>query len=221
MTNNETQCERVAKLKSLFDKWLVGTCDDAETAQEAVMEMVPDILAALATQPQAEADKCGFCDGSGEAAGLGGTEPCHKCQAEAQPGVAELVEAVEAAKMAKTRLERRADRCHNGMEDNTARDWGRAIWASFSDFDTALANLTPAQPAGDVRESDKVEYLIWSGEHNAYWCPDAAGYSTRIRDAGRYSLEDAKKRTAHCGPEKRIEIEPIAAISATPEVSDG
>jgi hypothetical protein len=39
------------RLKSLFDKWQIGTDDDAEMAQEAVMEMVPDILAAL---PQTE-----------------------------------------------------------------------------------------------------------------------------------------------------------------------
>jgi len=72
--------------------------------------------------------------------------------------------------------------------------------------------LADASTGGALaQESDKVEYLIWSGEHNAYWRPDGAGYSTRIRDAGRYTLEDAKKRTNHCGPEKKIEIEPIAA----------
>lgn len=94
-------------------------------------------------------------------------------------------------------------------DPHEAAEWARGV----RDRASVALTATPAQP---TRESDKVECLIWSGEHNAYWRPDGAGYTTRIRDAGRYSLEDAKKRTNHCGPEKRIEIEPIAA-QPTPE----
>ncbi len=50
--------------------------------------------------------------------------------------------------------------------------------------------------------------LIWSGEHGCYWRPDAAGYTTRLSAAGIYERSEAERLTAHCGPEKRIELEP-------------
>lgn len=49
-------------------------------------------------------------------------------------------------------------------------------------------------------------FYIYSGEHNAYWRPGYRGYTTKLSEAGRYSLNDAKSATDHCGPEKKIKI---------------
>lgn len=59
--------------------------------------------------------------------------------------------------------------------------------------------------------------LIWSGEHNAYWRPAAAGYTVRLSAAGIYDRAEAESLTSHCGPEKRIELEtyPSEAITGT------
>lgn len=54
--------------------------------------------------------------------------------------------------------------------------------------------------------------LIWSGEHNAYWRPGAAGYTTRLSCAGIYDRAEAESLTSHCGPEKRIELEIVPAL---------
>ncbi len=34
-------------------------------------------------------------------------------------------------------------------------------------------------------------YLVWSNEHRAWWGSHETGYVRRLRDAGRYSREDA------------------------------
>jgi hypothetical protein len=34
-------------------------------------------------------------------------------------------------------------------------------------------------------------FLIWSEEHGAWWRPGRMGYTTSIREAGRYSLDEA------------------------------
>ena len=34
-------------------------------------------------------------------------------------------------------------------------------------------------------------FLVWSEEHGAWWGAARSGYTRSIRDAGRYSLEDA------------------------------
>lgn len=51
--------------------------------------------------------------------------------------------------------------------------------------------------------------LIWSGEHGAYWRPDATGYTTIPDAAGRWTLAEAYFATKHCGPEKSISFQPI------------
>jgi hypothetical protein len=35
------------------------------------------------------------------------------------------------------------------------------------------------------------QYLVWSNEHQAWWRPNSAGYSTDVRNAGRYSRAEA------------------------------
>jgi len=56
--------------------------------------------------------------------------------------------------------------------------------------------------------------VIWSGEHHAYWRPEGRGYTTQLLGAGIYTRADAIRRTAHCGPEKEVEIAALAEISS-------
>lgn len=44
-------------------------------------------------------------------------------------------------------------------------------------------------------------YLIWSEEHGAWWRPARRGYTTSIKDAGRYLLSAAEEivRSANFG----------------------
>jgi hypothetical protein len=53
--------------------------------------------------------------------------------------------------------------------------------------------------------------VIWSGEHNAYWRPEACGYTSDIKQAGRFMIADANAWARHCGQEKQLEIRPIDA----------
>lgn len=65
------------------------------------------------------------------------------------------------------------------------------------------------------------ECVIWSGEWQAYWRSGCCGYMPDVRDAGVYSLSAAEKATAHCGPEKRIEMRPIRLRQVSvPELID-
>ena len=64
---------------------------------------------------------------------------------------------------------------------------------------------------GDAAEGfreacSKGTFLIWSGEHNAYWRPDSSGYTTFRSKAGRYTFGEAWKATSHAGPEKKIQF---------------
>jgi len=55
-------------------------------------------------------------------------------------------------------------------------------------------------------------FLIWSGEHKAWWRKGSQGggngYAGQVGGAGRWTLTDAKALTQHCGPEKQIDIVP-------------
>lgn len=55
----------------------------------------------------------------------------------------------------------------------------------------------------------KKKVYIWSAEHCGYWRSDAAGYTCLADDAGVYDYEDARRRTWHCGPEKKIVFEMV------------
>lgn len=50
----------------------------------------------------------------------------------------------------------------------------------------------------------KQKVFVWSQEHNAFWRPDASGYTMAEAEAGVYDFADAYERTEHCGPEKKI-----------------
>lgn len=47
---------------------------------------------------------------------------------------------------------------------------------------------------------------IWSGQWGTYWRENAAGYTSRIYEAGIYEAEEAWKYTSHCGLEKAIKF---------------
>ena len=55
-------------------------------------------------------------------------------------------------------------------------------------------------------------HLIWSGEHHAWWRRshdgEGCGYTTNIDLAGRWQRAAAERITSHCGPDKRIVIQP-------------
>lgn len=48
--------------------------------------------------------------------------------------------------------------------------------------------------------------VIWSGEHRAYWRPNACGYTRDVLEAGMWPYAEAERMTKHCGPEKRISL---------------
>lgn len=37
------------------------------------------------------------------------------------------------------------------------------------------------------------KFLIWSNEHNSWWCPNSLGYTDFVDLAGRYSFDEALK----------------------------
>ncbi len=83
------------------------------------------------------------------------------------------------------------------MAKAVGRESARANLNAVLDHGRALERLglPNSAPISAVREIDP-RYLIWSNEHGAWWGPDNAGYYTDIRQAGRYSREDAIKTCA-------------------------
>lgn len=58
------------------------------------------------------------------------------------------------------------------------------------------------------KTTEPVAWLIWSGEHQAWWRENARGYSLQVGGAGRYTRSDAEAYIAASGPEKKLEIVP-------------
>jgi len=48
------------------------------------------------------------------------------------------------------------------------------------------------------------EVHIWSGEREAWWRPDAKGYTGDIGEAGVYSLKEGAEIIADADPEKEL-----------------
>ena len=68
----------------------------------------------------------------------------------------------------------------------------------------------------DVMQSKRIQaslegttVVIWSGEHNGFWRPSGMGYTSDLMQAGRFPFEDAFKRTAGAGPEKKLKFEVV------------
>lgn len=49
---------------------------------------------------------------------------------------------------------------------------------------------------------EEAHWLIYSREHNAWWRPKSAGYTTDSQQAGRYRYVDAKKRCTARDPQR-------------------
>jgi hypothetical protein len=60
---------------------------------------------------------------------------------------------------------------------------------------------SPSTPAPAIPK-----IVIWSSEHGRFWRKNAAGYSAALDSAGRWTLDEAKAQTEHCGPEKQITL---------------
>jgi hypothetical protein len=60
-----------------------------------------------------------------------------------------------------------------------------------------------------MAEIGALPFLIWSGEHRAYWRPSGHGYTADTAAAGRWTFAEAYFATKHCGPEKAISLQPI------------
>lgn len=58
-----------------------------------------------------------------------------------------------------------------------------------------------------VAENKGKKVYIRSGQWNAYWRENGAGYTTKINDVGVYDIDDAWSRVSHVGLEKRISFE--------------
>jgi hypothetical protein len=76
---------------------------------------------------------------------------------------------------------------------------------------TAKGEYAPVfDPVAEASPSNEV--VIYSGEHGSYWRDGGIGYTVNIEKAGRWSRGEAEAQTAHCGPEKKIEIRPAPVI---------
>jgi len=53
---------------------------------------------------------------------------------------------------------------------------------------------------------------IWSNEWNLWWGKNSNGYTDNKLHAQIYTIEDALKKSGHCGPEKGIVYYPVHAI---------
>lgn len=58
-----------------------------------------------------------------------------------------------------------------------------------------------------VADNKGRKVYIWSGQWNAYWRENGAGYTTKINDVGIYDIEDAWSRVSHVSLDKRISFE--------------
>lgn len=57
------------------------------------------------------------------------------------------------------------------------------------------------------------QVMIWSGEHGAWWRPNAEGYTTLKREAWSVDFPTAYDYTKHCGDEKKINYFTVPASS--------
>lgn len=65
-----------------------------------------------------------------------------------------------------------------------------------------------------VADNKGRKVYIWSGQWNAYWRENGAGYTTKINDVGIYDIEDAWSRVSHVSLDKRISFELVKETKA-------
>ena len=84
------------------------------------------------------------------------------------------------------------------------------IITSRKDIEFSQIKLTDLQAKEDPLSSlksplsPKQLVLIFAGQHRTFWRANGSGYTYDVDQAGVYTLEDAYKRTRHCGSEKEI-----------------
>jgi hypothetical protein len=92
-----------------------------------------------------------------------------------------------------------------------------ALVGTTSGCETCAEHENECQPP-----PDEVAYLLWSSRHDAWWRPDACGYTTVLKNAGRYTRDEAVRHvvaSAQCGVREQV-----TCMVAAPEnwpVSDG
>lgn len=71
------------------------------------------------------------------------------------------------------------------------------------------------QQRNEADSVDPVRYLLWSGKHEAWWAPNARGYTTDTWKAGRYTRAEAVDHviaSAQCGV-----LDQVTSMVAAPE----
>lgn len=64
----------------------------------------------------------------------------------------------------------------------------------------------------------KLEWLIWSNEHGAWWGPGHRGYVTKRSEAGRYTYDTALQIVAGANAHLPDDAEPYEAmVKCTPQ----
>jgi hypothetical protein len=107
------------------------------------------------------------------------------------------------------RLRAWAECCERGPSTNYLI-FTEDLPAALREAAAALDALAAPEREGAPSEA---EYVIWSGEHAAYWRQGRNGYTADLASAGRWSLVEAHRLSDHCGPEKMIEYRPAPAPS--------
>lgn len=59
-------------------------------------------------------------------------------------------------------------------------------------------------------------YLIWSREHQAWWCADERGYTLEFFEAGHYSKADAERIVARANAYRSMAFE-VALLLPGPD----
>lgn len=63
--------------------------------------------------------------------------------------------------------------------------------------------------SGSLEDWIGKDVRIWSGEHGAWWRPEARSYTDDINQAWVLKFEKAVNTTEHCGPEKKISYQEV------------
>lgn len=90
---------------------------------------------------------------------------------------------------------------YSGLDDIRDDVWREMLlWYHKHKDDSDSPSVRLSLPAVCIETAERIinsnifdgqMYLIWSNEHNSWWCPDHSGYTSIIVNAGRYTLSDA------------------------------
>lgn len=86
------------------------------------------------------------------------------------------------------------------------------------ELEDARQEIGRLRTRNNARDVDPVGYLLWSGKHQAWWRPDARGYTKDPWQAGRYTRAEAVDHviaSAQCGVREQV-----TSMVAAPETWD-